>query len=143
MERELTLKEKNCIVRNIYKKYQKAQLDILYMQQHYNYYPSIEFKKVSEKKTSYHTKDKDILNQITKQDHLEGFIKIIDEIHKKLTPDTYHFIENEYLNFCDVHWWYAFYSRATYYRLKHKALDELLYYISVFWTDEELVEFLD
>ena len=42
MEKKLTLKQKDYIVRKIYKTYQKAQLDILYLTQHYNYYPQVD-----------------------------------------------------------------------------------------------------
>ena len=48
MQQKLTLKQKDKIAKSIYKNYQRAQLDILYMNQHYNYYPQIDLFKIKE-----------------------------------------------------------------------------------------------
>ena len=58
MEKKLTLKQKDYIVRKIYKTYQKAQLDILYLTQHYNYYPQVDMFKVKDSSTVYHGDEK-------------------------------------------------------------------------------------
>ena len=126
MEKKLTLKQKDYIVRKIYKTYQKAQLDILYLTQHYNYYPQVDMFKVKDSSTVYH-----------------GDEKMVQQIERKQSHETYDFIEHEYINYYESSWWMTFYSRASYYRLKHRALDEFMDCISIFWSEEDILSLLD
>lgn len=142
MEKKLTLKEKDRIVRNIYKDYQRAQLDILYFQQHYNYYPQVDLFRVKEQNGSYLSTDTVFLNQLQKKQHLEYFVSLVNQVHTHLSRDTYSFIENEYLNFYDVNWWTPYYSKSSYYRHKHQAINELFDCAKNFWSEEELLAFL-
>ena len=57
MEEKLTLKQKDSIARKIYKTYQRAQLDILYLNQHYNYYPQVDMFKVKDTSSFYQKGD--------------------------------------------------------------------------------------
>lgn len=141
MKNNLTLKEKNKIVKAIYKNYQRAQLDLLYMSQHYNYYPEIDLFKIKEP-SAYKQADAQLLNQLEKKQRLEEYISIINQIHSRLSKESYFFIENEYLNFYDRNWWMDFYSRSTYYRVKHVALNEFIENLTDFWTDKEMLAIL-
>ncbi|MDE6953280.1 MAG: hypothetical protein K2P09_05655 [Erysipelotrichales bacterium] len=138
MIEKLNLKDKDRIVRKIYKNYKKAQLDMIYMSQHYNYYPQIDLFKVRE--TSYGSADQKMLNQLEKKERLEDYVRIVNQIHSQLSNETFTFIENEYLNFYDINWYIPLYSKATYYRMKHKALNELLEVVLIFWDEEELMQ---
>lgn len=141
MKKKLTLKEKDRIVRNIYKGYQRAQLDILYFKQHYNYYPQVDLFKVSEPIGTYLSSDTVFLNQLAKKQELEFYVSIVNQIHLHLSPDVYSFVENEYLNFYSASWWTPYFSRSSYYRMKHKALNEIFTCARNFWNDEELMKF--
>lgn len=143
METNLTLRQKDHIVRKIYKTYQRAQLDILYLTQHYNYYPQVDMFKVKDHGASYHRGDEKIMQQLEKKQHLENFVSIIQQVHTHLSSEAYDFIEHEYINFYEASWWMNYYSRASYYRIKHKALDEFMECILIFWSEEELLALLD
>lgn len=140
MTQELTLKQKDKIVKKIYRNYQRAQLDILFFNQHYNYYPQIDLFKVGERPVSYSKSDEAFLNQLQKKQELEVFCDIVHQIQKHLSHDAFYFIEHEYLNFYDANWWRAYFSRASYYRLKHQALNEFLEYALSFWSLEDMRE---
>ena len=87
--------------------------------------------------------EKFFINQLEKKQQLEEYINIVNQIHSHLTKETYFFLENEYLNFYDTYWWVHLFSKATYYRLKHKALDELIESSLNFWTHRELINLID
>ena len=44
--------------------YQRAQLDILYLNQHYNYYPQVDMFKVKDTSSSYHNGDEKMIKPI-------------------------------------------------------------------------------
>lgn len=133
----LTLKQKDYIVSLVYKKYQRAQLDIIYLNQHYNYYPQSDICKIKESTTSYHNGDYNMIKMLDRKRELEEYVEIVDRIHTHLSKESKFFIDNEYLNFYDRSWWYKYYSRASYYRIKHKALDEFLESSQVFFDSYE------
>lgn len=137
---KLTFKEKDKIVRKIYKNFKRAQLDILYMSQHFNYYPTIDVFKVKEAPAS--SSEKAFLVQIEKKQRLEEYVKMVQQVHQHLSKDSLFFIENEYLNYYDSSWWYSLYSKATYYRIKHKAIDEFIECIMTFYDEEEILHLL-
>lgn len=136
MKEELTLKQKDRVAQTVYKHYRNAQLDLLYLNQHYNYYPQIDVFKIKE--PSAKKADAQLINQLEKKQRLENYVKIIDQIHQHLSPASLSFIENEYLNHYDSHWWIYLFSRSTYYRMKHEALDEFIFAITQFWTLKEI-----
>ena len=141
MKNEFTLKEKDKIAKAVYKNFQRAQLDLLYMSQHYNYYPEIDLFKIKEP-TSSKQSDAQLLNQLERKQKLEEYVHIMNQIHSHLSKESYFFIENEYLNFYDRDWWMHYYSRSTYYRVKHNVLNELIDTISRFWSDKDIIGLL-
>lgn len=142
METKLTLKEKDKIVKKIYRDYQRAQLDILYLNQHYNYFPQIDVFKIKEESTTYQSKDKVYLNYVERKQELENYVSIVNQLQSHLTKEALFFIENEYLNFYDRNWWTPYYSRASYYREKHKALNEFLEIAMDLWGQDEVFHLL-
>lgn len=141
MEKNLTLKQKDKIAKTIYKNYQRAQLDILYMNQHYNYYPQIDLFKIKEPNTTLKT-ESFYLEQLERKQQLEEYINVMNQIHSHLSKESFFFIENEYLNFYDTNWWIHMFSKATYYRLKHQALDELFDSVLRFWNEKDVLNLL-
>ena len=142
MKKNLTLKQKDRIVRKIYQKYQRSQLDILYLNQHYNYYPQVNMLSVKETGSIYKKPDSSFLIQLERKQELEDFIGVVNQVHTHLCKETYFFIENEYLNFYDVNWWTPYFSRASYYRFKHQALDEFIECIMNLLGENEIYNFL-
>lgn len=86
---------------------------------------------------------KKIMRQLERKQHLENFVGLIQQVHTHLSSEAYDFIEHEYINYYEASWWVTFYSRASYYRIKHKALDEFMECILVFWSEEEILALLD
>lgn len=140
MEKKLTLRQKDKIVKKIYQNYQRAQLDILYFSQHYNYYPQIDLFRIKDESMLYKKADGAMMQYVERKQELESFVNIINQIQNHLTKQTFFFIENEYLNFYDCDWWTPYFSRASYYREKHHALDEYLEYLLDFWEEEEILK---
>lgn len=48
-----------------------------------------------------------------------------------LSPESQLIITNEFVLQKNHEWWLEFYSRATYYRLKTRALEEILFYVNI------------
>lgn len=48
MEENLTLKQKDRIAKRIYQKYRDAQLNLLYVNQHYNLFPQVDLFRIKE-----------------------------------------------------------------------------------------------
>ena len=98
----------------------------------------IQIFKVKEGDTNYQKPDAMILQQMERKQELENFVSMINQIHSHMSKESYSFIESEYLNFYNPDWWIPYFSRASYYRLKHKVLDELIEYTQSFWTSDDL-----
>ena len=133
MENNLSLKEKDRIIRMIYKKYLTAQLDLLYINQHYNYYPQIDYFKVKEGQIS--TQEKNMLHYLERKNELEEYMHKIDLIHNFLSHKTKLFLENEYMNNNPKDWWMDYYSKSSYYRLKHLCIDEFLNALGIHYKE--------
>lgn len=142
MEKKLTLKQKDKIVKKIYQNYQRAQLDILYLSQHYNYYPQIDVFRVKDESVLYKKGDAVFMQYVERKQELESFVGIINQIQNHLTKQTFFFIENEYLNFYDRDWWIPYFSRASYYREKHHALNEFLECLLDFWDEKDVLRLI-
>lgn len=136
--KKMNLKEKDKIARKLYSYYRRAQLDLLQLNHYYNYYPEINTFK--ERTTSIQGADKKILHRMQKQERLENFIHMMDQVHLQLSKESMLFIENEYINYYDSNWYVPVYPTSTYYRLKHKALDELLDILEFIWEQEDLTK---
>ena len=141
MDSHLTLKQKDRIAKVIYKNYQRAQLDVIYLNQHYNYYPTIDLFRVKEASNVKKT-ESFYLNQLEKKGQLEEYIQVMNQVHSHLSKESFFFIENEYINFYDTNWWIHLFSKATYYRIKHQALDELFESLHYFWDKEDILKLL-
>jgi hypothetical protein len=86
----------------------------------------------------YHqAKIKVMMYQSTQDAHEEALyhhhVKFIDTFHyllESMIPENRQIIVNDYLEKQPEGWWLEVYPRSTYYRLKGKALKELLTYLS-------------
>ena len=82
------------------------------------------------------------LEQMERKQQMEEYVQILNQVHSHLSKETFYFIENEYINFYDTNWWIHMYSKATYYRMKHSALDEFFESILNFWSEQEFLMLL-
>ena len=70
-------------------------------------------------------------SRIEDKDELKSLISSFEIIIKALSPDSQIIITNEFVDQKEDDWWVDFYSRATYYRLKTRALEEVLFYVNI------------
>ncbi len=101
-KKELNLKEKERVIRNMIKSYKRAQ----------RYLEIKNFEGVGEESSNY------VSNQILSH--------LVESALKECSKDTQLIIENEYMKKSFRNWYFEYYSRSTYYRIKHKALDEFI-----------------
>ena len=78
----------------------------LYCLENTNFYPQLNIGMLHEKKSGYNASIAERLNQ--RIDDRDEFV--LQKNHE---------------------WWLEFYSRATYYRLKTRALEEILFYVNI------------
>ncbi|WP_455682917.1 MG284/MPN403 family protein [Thomasclavelia sp.] len=127
----LTFKQKQEAVENIFKQYHRAKLK-LYCLENMNYYPQISTSIIRETKNHYNKSVAERLNStIEDKDELKSLISSFEMIIKALSPDSQLIITNEFVEQRGDEWWVDFYSRATYYRLKTRALEEVLFYLNI------------
>lgn len=127
----LTFKQKQEAVENIFKQYHRAKLK-LYCLENMNYYPQISTSIIRETKNHYNKSVAERLNsRIEDKDELRSLISSFEIIIKALSPDSQLIITNEFVEQKGDEWWVDFYSRATYYRLKTRALEEVLFYLNI------------
>lgn len=121
----LDFKEKEDLLRFIYTKYRKAQLQLELMDIYFNPYPQSE-NLIKEKVTPYSSNY--LLKRIEKKRNYELLVAMINRIHRKVSTDSVLILKKEYLNKEDKFWWKDYYARSTYYRLKRKAVEEFFMY---------------
>lgn len=143
MELNLKLREKDKIVKEIIEKYKRAQLNILFLDQHYNYYPQTNLFKIKDTSTPYNIGESSMLIQLQKKQKLEAYVLVVEQIHSCLSEDAWDFISHQYLNFYDSHWWENKYSHSSYYRVKNSALDEYLATALQFYSLKDLCKMLE
>ncbi len=127
----LTFKQKQDAVKNLFKQYHRAKLK-LYCLENVNYYPQVSAGVIRETKKYYKRSVAERLNsRIEDKDELKSLISSFEIIIKALSPDSQVIITNEFINQKEDDWWVDYYSRATYYRLKTRALEEVLFYVNI------------
>lgn len=128
----LTFKQKQEMVKNLFKQYHRAKLR-LYCLENMNYYPQVSGGVIRETKNQYKRSMAERLNsQIEDKDELKNLISSFEIIINALSRDSQLIIINEYVEQKVDEWWVDYYSRATYYRLKTRALEEFLFYVNVY-----------
>ena len=59
-------------------------------------------------------------------DNDQQFVRMIDRSLEDCTPDTRKIIRKEFLEMQNTLWYMDFYSKSTYYRLRRRAIDEII-----------------
>lgn len=127
----LTFKQKQKAVKDLFKQYHRAKLK-LYCLENMNYYPQLNGGIIKENKNQYKRSMTERLNStIEDKDELRSLVSSFEMIINALSQDSQLIIKNEFVEQRKDEWWIDYYSRATYYRLKTRALEEFLFYINI------------
>ena len=125
---EMSLKEKERIVQAVFNQYHFAK-DTLNKLQFEHYYPKMNYCMVKESNSSYNSYEKKLLNKLERSYHCEKLITYIDQILIRLPEHEQEIIIHDYQKPDRHHWWELYYSKSSYYRVKNKALNSLLFYL--------------
>ena len=125
----LTFKEKQDVLEDLFKKYHRAVLQLKCLEER-NFYPTIQFDTVKEKKMYYQDKGSQLNDQLVLKEELEKVIATFEFILDCLSMESKVIIEKEFIERVGKDWRIVYYSRRTYYRLKTRAMEETLFYFS-------------
>lgn len=128
----LTFREKQHALEIIFNQYRRAKIK-LYCLKQTSFYPEVRYDMIYEKEMLYHNKSMiDKLNEhIDTKDELENVILAFDCIMETLTPETRRVMMNDFIEPQHQDWWYEYYSKSTYYRVKSRAMEEALFYLTL------------
>ncbi len=127
----LTFREKQEVLKKVFSQYKRAKIKLHCLQQS-SYYPQIKYGVIKESNSHYQRGVIDRLNeQIDNKDELEKIIFTFECIIDTLNEDSRRIITNDFISTNSPNWWYEYYSKSTYYRMKTKAMEEVLFYLHI------------
>lgn len=125
----ITYKEKKEELEKIFRGYHRAQMKLQYSKEK-SYYPSIQMDTIRERKSYYQDKGTQWIDSLYSKEELEKAIQSYEFILSCLSEESRRIIEKDFLYKDKKDWWVLYYSRSTYYRLKTRAMEEILYYFN-------------
>ncbi|WP_270593570.1 MG284/MPN403 family protein [Faecalibacillus faecis] len=125
----ITYKEKKEELEKIFRGYHRAQMKLQYLKEK-SYYPSIQMDTLRERKSYYQDKGTQWIDSLYNKEELEKAIQSYEFILSCLSEESRRIIEKDFLHKDKKDWWVLYYSRSTYYRLKTRAMEEILYYFN-------------
>ncbi|MDO5811949.1 MAG: hypothetical protein Q4Q31_02510 [Bacillota bacterium] len=125
----ITYKEKKEELEKIFRGYHRAQMKLQLLKEK-SYYPSIQLDTVRERKSYYQDKGTQWIDSLYNKEELEKAIQSYEFILSCLSAESRQIIEKDFLYKDKKDWWVLYYSRSTYYRLKTRAMEEVLYYFN-------------
>lgn len=125
----ITYKEKKEELEKIFRGYHRAQMKLQYLKEK-SYYPSIQMDTIRERKNYYQDKGTQWIDSLYNKEELEKAIQSYEFILSCLSEESRRIIEKDFLYKDKKDWWVLYYSRSTYYRLKTRAMEEILYYFN-------------
>ena len=125
----ITYKEKKEELEKISRGYHRAQMKLQYLKEK-SYYPSIQMDTIRERKSYYQDKGTQWIDSLYSKEELEKAIQSYEFILSCLSEESRRIIEKDFLYKDKKDWWVLYYSRSTYYRLKTRAMEEILYYFN-------------
>ena len=125
----ITYKEKKEELEKIFRGYHRAQMKLQYLKEK-SYYPSIQMDTLRERKSYYQDKGTQWIDSLNNKEELEKAIQSYEFILSCLSEESRRIIEKDFLYKDKKDWWVLYYSRSTYYRLKTRAMEEILYYFN-------------
>ena len=109
------------IIKSIFSQYEKAKQEIDY---HPTPYHSPLF--VKERNINYGEYEHHLLHRISKINNYQMFIDYIDHKIQYLNETEQLIIQNDFISKKQKKWWDMYFSSATYYRHKKKAIEHLI-----------------
>jgi len=125
--KKMSFKEKDKLLRYVFREYQKAKM-IVDGYEAKNYYPILSALTLKEGGSPYQL-EKDLLQNLEKKENSQKMIDSIDYVLNTMEERSKELIIKEFYEKDTSNWWMEYYSRSTYYRLKNKAMQEILYYL--------------
>lgn len=125
----ITYKEKKEELEKIFRGYHQAQMKLQYLKEK-SYYPSIQMDTIRERKSYYQDKGTQWIDSLYNKEELEKAIQSYEFTLSCLSEESRRIIEKDFLYKDKKDWWVLYYSRSTYYRLKTRAMEEILYYFN-------------
>ena len=125
----ITYKEKKEELEKIFRGYHRAQMKLQYLKEK-SYYPSIQMDTLRERKSYYQDKGTQWIDSLYNKEELEKAIQSYEFILSCLSEESRRIIEKDFLHKDKKDWWVLYYSRSTYYRLKTRSMEEILYYFN-------------
>ena len=125
----ITYKEKKEELEKIFRGYHRAQMKLQYLKEK-SYYPRIQMDTLRERKSYYQDKGTQWIDSLYNKEELEKAIQSYEFILSCLSEESRRIIEKDFLYKDKKDWWVLYYSRSTYYRLKTRAMEEILYYFN-------------
>lgn len=125
----ITYKEKKEELEKIFRGYHRAQMKLQYLKEK-SYYPSIQMDTLRERKSYYQDKGTQWIDSLYNKEELEKAIQSYEFILSCLSEESRRIFEKDFLYKDKKDWWVLYYSRSTYYRLKTRAMEEILYYFN-------------
>ena len=125
----ITYKEKKEELEKIFRGYHRAQMKLQYLKEK-SYYPSIQMDTIRERKSYYQDLGTQWIDSLYSKEELEKAIQSYEFILSCLSEESRRIIEKDFLYKDKKDWWVLYYSRSTYYRLKTRAMEEILYYFN-------------
>ena len=125
----ITYKEQKEELEKIFRGYHQAQMKLQYLKEK-SYYPSIQMDTIRERKSYYQDKGTQWIDSLYSKEELEKAIQSYEFILSCLSEESRRIIEKDFLYKDKKDWWVLYYSRSTYYRLKTRAMEEILYYFN-------------
>ena len=125
----ITYKEKKEELEKIFRGYHRAQMKLQYLKEK-SYYPSIQMDTLRERKSYYQDKGTQWIDSLYNKEEIEKAIQSYEFILSCLSEESRRIIEKDFLHKDKKDWWVLYYSRSTYYRLKTRAMEEILYYFN-------------
>ena len=125
----ITYKEKKEELEKIFRGYHRAQMKLQYLKEK-SYDPSIQMDTLRERKSYYQDKGTQWIDSLYNKEELEKAIQSYEFILSCLSEESRRIIEKDFLYKDKKDWWVLYYSRSTYYRLKTRAMEEILYYFN-------------
>lgn len=126
----LTFKEKQETLETIFKQYHRAKIK-LHCLENKSFYPKIDYSLVKDSSRQYQNTVYKLDQYIDKKDDLEKQIRAFELIIDNLSSDSRKIIIHEFVKQSRANWWIEYYSRSTYYRMKTRAMEEMLFYLNL------------
>lgn len=128
----LTFRQKKAALEKLFMQYQRAKFKLFCLENN-SYYPTVNYQGVKENSAVYKANSvADRLNRgIEEKQELQNLISLFDMIIESLNEDSKRIIINDFLKKDEKDWWISYYAKSTYYRLKTRAMEELLFYLNI------------